>query len=132
MGRGTPWPFEVLGAPWLISGDIEFKPVNIKGKAIEPPYVNQKCTGIMLSDFAETQLKFTQRIELAWLIDMYKSFGAKESFFSSPIFFDKLAGNSSLRKDILMGKSAEEIRSSWQQGLNEYILLRGKYLLYNE
>ena len=37
MGRGTEKPFECFGAPWLKMGNYQFTPVNIPGKAVNPP-----------------------------------------------------------------------------------------------
>ena len=44
--------------------------------------------------------------------------------------FDKLAGTFELKKQIIAGKSEEEIRQSWEPGLSQYKLMRKKYLLY--
>ena len=63
---------------------------------------------------------------------MYKSYPNKEKFFSSPNFFDKLAGTTELRKQIIEGVSEEEIRASWQKDLEAYKVIRKKYLLYTD
>ncbi|MFM7105725.1 MAG: DUF1343 domain-containing protein, partial [Flavobacteriales bacterium] len=56
----------------------------------------------------------------------------KQAFFSSPDFFDKLAGSSTLRKQISSSLSEDEIRKSWAKELDRYKVLRKKYLLYEE
>jgi uncharacterized protein YbbC (DUF1343 family) len=56
--------------------------------------------------------------------------GKSESFFSSPSFFDKLAGTDTLRKQMLAGQSETQIRASWEPGLKAYSLIRQRYLLY--
>jgi len=52
------------------------------------------------------------------------------SFFND--YFDKLAGNSTLRKQITEGKTEEQIRASWQEDLLQFKSIRKKYLLYPE
>jgi uncharacterized protein YbbC (DUF1343 family) len=44
--------------------------------------------------------------------------------------FDKLAGNSTLKQQIIAGKTEEEIRQSWEPALSKYKAMRSKYLLY--
>jgi uncharacterized protein YbbC (DUF1343 family) len=58
----------------------------------------------------------------------YENFPDKDNFFND--YFDKLAGTSSLREQIINGRSEEEIRNSWQTGLKMYRKIRQKYLLY--
>jgi uncharacterized protein YbbC (DUF1343 family) len=45
-------------------------------------------------------------------------------------FFDNLVGNGSIRADIETGKSVEEMKASWQAGLDEFNGVREKFLLY--
>jgi uncharacterized protein YbbC (DUF1343 family) len=61
---------------------------------------------------------------------MYEVAPNKSTFFSSANFFDKLAGSSKLREQIIAGWTAEKIRESWQPKLREYRLIRKKYVLY--
>jgi uncharacterized protein YbbC (DUF1343 family) len=63
---------------------------------------------------------------------MYSNYPNKEKFFSSPGFFDKLAGSTMLRKQIVEGRTEEEIRFSWQKDLDAYKIIRKKYLLYSD
>ena len=46
-------------------------------------------------------------------------------------FFDKLAGSSSLRKQIELGYNEQQIRDSWQEDLNIFKEIRAKYILYD-
>ncbi|HEX9253180.1 MAG TPA: hypothetical protein VF870_13120, partial [Ignavibacteriaceae bacterium] len=70
-------------------------------------------------------------IDLEWLISFYKLSAQGQTFFSSPGFMDKLAGGDMLRKQISEGKTADEIRKSWQPDLEKYKTMRKKYLLYS-
>ena len=45
-------------------------------------------------------------------------------------FFDKLAGTDELRKQIIAGKSQDEIYLSWENDLKAFKTLRASYLLY--
>jgi len=51
-------------------------------------------------------------------------------FFLKSNFFEKLAGNGDLRHQLEGGMSEEEIRATWQQGLDEFMKIREKYLIY--
>ena len=51
-------------------------------------------------------------------------------FFSA--FFEKLIGVSYVRKMIIQGKSAEEIRASWADDVEAFRRQRKPYLLYEE
>ena len=128
MGRGTQWPFEVLGAPWFKEGTFQFTPKDIPGKAINPPYKGQLCKGLHLDNFADDYLKDYRKIYLLWMIEMYKAYGSKPTFFNS--FFDKLAGTPELRKQIIEGKSEKEIRATWENDLEQFKKIRRNYLIY--
>lgn len=128
MGRGTQWPFEVLGAPWFHEGKFQFTPNDIPGKAINPPYKGQLCKGLHLDNFAYDYLKDYQKIYLLWMLEMYKSYGSKPEFFNS--FFDKLAGTPDLKKQIIEGKTEAEIRASWESELQQFKKIRRNYLIY--
>jgi len=128
MGRGTQWPFEVLGAPWFHEGKFQFTPNDIPGKAINPPYKGQLCKGLHLDNFAYDYLKDYQKIYLLWMLEMYKSYGSKPEFFNS--FFDKLAGTPDLKKQIIEGKTEAEIRASWESKLQQFKKIRRNYLIY--
>ena len=130
VGRGTTKPFQLLGHPKLDSTYFSFTPKAIKGMSAEPPYKNKKCFGYDLSDYSLTILKNDKKINLFWLIDLYKRLSSKGEFFTP--FFDKLAGSDELRKQIIAGKTEEEIRQSWQADLKKFKQIRKKYLLYSD
>lgn len=75
---------------------------------------------------------------LKYLMEMYRRTQAiKQSnnqaintFFLKNNFFEKLAGNGDLRKQIEQGMSEEEIRATWQPALDEFKKIREKYLIY--
>ncbi len=123
LGRGTDMPFQVIGHPDLKGLPFQFTPVSIPGMAIKPPQENKLCFGIDLRN-----VEVPKKIELHYLLDMYRRFPDKEKFFIP--FFERLAGNAELRQQIKDGLSEDEIRATWQKDLEAYKSMRQKYLLY--
>ena len=130
IGRGTDIPFQVYGHPQLTTGDYYFTPRPIKGVSENPPQNGQKCRGYNLSDYATANLQGSNNFSIQYIIEAYKHFPDKAKFFNANLFFDKLAGTNQLRKDIIAGKSEEEIRASWQPKLQKFKEIRLQYLLY--
>ena len=128
VGRGTEKPFQIFGHPDLLIGDYKFKPRSIPGVSANPKLEGKLCTGFDLTEFSDGYFPNYKKIYLFWLIETYKELKDKPDFFNN--FFDKLAGNSTLRKQILNGLSEEEIRKSWQPDLIKFKKIRKKYLLY--
>ena len=122
LGRGTEYPFQHFGAPYLKS-NYSFTPKSGEGSK-SPPHENKKCYGTDL----RFQDNYLEEINLNWLIESYNNCPEKEKFFNS--FFDKLAGTDKLRLQIIEAKTAKEIKESWQENLNEFKKIRNKYLLY--
>ncbi|OZI09379.1 hypothetical protein BWI93_04285 [Siphonobacter sp. BAB-5385] len=136
QGRGTYFPFTVLGAPALKGKyAFSFKPVSIKGMKEEPLHENQDCYGLDLRKYDTRQLRKSGRLNLQWLIELYQAYPDKDRFFDKSQHkeigeFDKLSGTEQLRKQIIAGKSEAEIRKSWEPGLSQFKTMRKKYLLY--
>jgi uncharacterized protein YbbC (DUF1343 family) len=122
VGRGTEFPFQVVGFPDRSFGKFEFTPQAVPG-ATDPKYKDQKCYG---RDFRELQR--IPRFTISYVIEFYNKSGRDENFFND--YFDKLAGNDELKEQIKAGLSEEEIRISWLEELNKYKDIRKKYLLY--
>lgn len=129
LGRGTLFPFQVIGHPLLKGKYIySFTPVSIAGMSEDPPQKNQLCYGIDLKGYNTDKLRSSGKINLTWLIELYKAFPDKAHFFNA--YFTKLAGTETLRKQIEAGKSEKEIRDSWEPALSNFKTMRRKYLLY--
>jgi uncharacterized protein YbbC (DUF1343 family) len=127
VGRGTEFPFECYGSPYQDRRYMKdsFRPISRKG-ASSPPYMNQACYGENLMK-VETE----SRINLSFLMKAYKYWTKdKKDFFLSSMFFDNLAGNATLRWQIINGKSENEIRTSWTSDIAKFKKIRKKYLLY--
>ncbi|MCC6599468.1 MAG: DUF1343 domain-containing protein [Crocinitomicaceae bacterium] len=130
VGRGTDLPFQCIGYPGNTTGTYHFTPHNIPGVATDPPHKGIECTGHNVSEFGSFYFYSSRQLYLDWLVGLYKESKDKTHFFSSSDFFDKLAGTDILRKQIIEGADIEDIRKSWEPGLEQYRLLRKKYLLY--
>ena len=127
VGRGTQTQFQIVGTPNPAAGNYTFTPVSTPG-AMDPPLKGQLCYGLDLRQVNTRQLGFS----LSYLIEMFEKTGRKESFFTSPAFFDKLAGTDSIRLGLLAGKSEQEIRASWKPALDRYKEMRRRYLIYQD
>ncbi len=130
VGRGTETPFEVWGHPDYKNKDYTFVPKSSFGSA-HPLYENQECNGQNLHQPTDEILKLLDgKLNLDFIKTAYSSSKKTDGFFNS--FFEKLAGTSELRQQILEKKSVEEIRASWESKLSTFKKIRKKYLLYED
>lgn len=124
IGRGTPWPFQILGIPDTDqSRPFSFTPVSSPGFSLHPKHEDVKCYGL---DLRKSE-RLTE-LNLDYLIDFYRR--SPDEFFNP--FFTKLAGTKTLEEQIKTGLPSEQIRDSWQEDLNQYKKIRQKYLLYED
>ncbi|NTW25605.1 MAG: DUF1343 domain-containing protein [Lentimicrobium sp.] len=129
VGRGTDFPFSIIGFPGFTGGNYTFIPESRIGASLNPLYKGIECSGFNLRNEVPEFLK-NPEISLKWLILMYKSYPEKDKFFTS--FFNKLAGTDELQLQIRADFSEDEIKASWQQGLEDFGKIREKYLLYHD
>ena len=140
-GRGSEKPFEYIGGPFIDGAalaerlnamglpGVDFKPV-----AFTPDfskYAGQHCHGVwVIPTNSKTFQPFRTGIALVKTVhDMYPD---KFEFRpGAPSFFDQLAGTDSVRKGILDGKSVSDIERQWQDGLNAFMHVRARYLMYH-
>ncbi len=125
VGRGTNFPFQVVGSPYYdsVSALYSFVP-KPKDGAREPFLLNKKCFGFDLRKSKATG------VNLSFVIKMYKGFTDKSKFFLTNNFFDRLIGTDAIRKMIVNGKSEAEIRQTWQNDIVAFKIIRQKYLIY--
>jgi uncharacterized protein YbbC (DUF1343 family) len=136
QGRGTNMPFTVLGNPDL-KGKYEFSftPVSMPGRSETPLHQDQVCYGMDLRNYNIAPLRKAGKINIQWMIELYKAYPYKEKFFDFHQSkqmgnIDRLAGTTAFKEQIIAGKSEEEIRKSWEPELGDYKKMRAKYLLY--
>lgn len=131
-GRGTDAPFQIFGHPALPENLYAFTPKpNAGAKSSKCFY--QKCYGWFISGSNEEVLKkLDSKIQLKYLLDAYKLFPGKDSFFLKNNFINRLAGNEALAQQVKQGKTEAEIKKSWQPALSKFKMIRKKYLLYKD
>ena len=122
IGRGTDYPFQHFGAPYLES-NYSFMPKSGEGSKY-PKHEDIMCFGTDL----RFQEDYLTAINLNWIIETYKQCSEKEEFFNN--FFNTLAGTDKLKKQIIAGMTVREIKASWQEGLEAFKRIRRKYLIY--
>ena len=126
LGRGTDKPFQVYGHPNMKGYDFTFTPRSISG-AKNPPQLDRLCYGVDLSGKSDEEI-WEKGIDLSYLIDAYRNLNLDDHFFRP--FFELLIGNENIRKMIKSGKSADEIKASWQEDVARFREHRKPYLLY--
>ena len=125
IGRGTYFPFQVIGYPDTSQGTFSFMPQSIDGMSDNPKHSGTTCYGEDLR-----KLKTIPPFTLKYLIEFYRKNPDKENFFKNERFFNLLAGNDKLIKQIKEKIPEQEIITSWQKDLDIYKHQRKKYLLY--
>lgn len=133
VGRGTDFPFQIIGSPTTKNLKFRFMPHPMKGSDKHPLHQDTYCYGLNLS----SEKNIPKGFSLQYVIQFYNYFQnltkhAEKEFFTRPHWFDLLMGTNQVRLDILKDKSEEQIRSAWQKKLNQYKEIRKKYLLYED
>lgn len=142
-GRGTRFPFLQFGAPFINADDVieklkifsfagiemqsvSFIPDDIEAMATNPKFKGQTCYGIKIK--ITDPIKFEPvKFGTKLLFVLVKLYGNKIKFNDG---FDRLAGNSYLKKALLQKVAPEKIIASWQKDLIKFEKKRIKYLLY--
>lgn len=162
IGRGTEYPFQVIGSPYTNAFSFQFTPRSLEGFDKNPLHKDRICYGVDFRDQTatpasgahtsrtttngtlpeEAERDLPQGFSLKYILEFYrlyrakaakdKAFNAEKEFFTRPRWFDLLMGTDQVRRDILQGKTEKEIRQSWQPALEKYKDIRKKYLLYQE
>ncbi|RCS27402.1 DUF1343 domain-containing protein [Polaribacter sp. WD7] len=122
-GRGTAYQFQRYGAPFFNKTPFSYTPKANEG-AKYPKHKEKLCYGV---DLRKT--KRLSKIDLSFLIDAYQKTPKKELFFGKT--FTIHAGTETLQKQIEQGLSEQEIRKTWENGLQAFKVLRTKYLIYD-
>jgi uncharacterized protein YbbC (DUF1343 family) len=125
IGRGTYFPFQVIGYPDSTFGDFSFVPEDIPGMQMDPVQEAKVCFGVDLREIS-LDVRFT----LQYLLDFADKFENRSDMITNRNWFNLLAGNAELADQIIKGMSEEDIRNTWNDELNAYKEKRKKYLLY--
>ena len=128
VGRGTRMPFQIIGSPDIQTYPYTFTPQALEGFDKNPLHKGKACSGLDLR-YIQTPKGFS----LKYVIEFYQAYrkaGKADRFFTRASWFDLLLGTSSVREAIIAGKDETTIRSSWQKSLDDYKVIRQRYLLY--
>jgi uncharacterized protein YbbC (DUF1343 family) len=128
VGRGTDFPFQVIGHPDIKNGEFSFTPHPTEG-AKAPKYNGVVCHGYDLRDFADTYIKDSKQLYILWLSGTYKQL-KRDDFFDENFNFH--AGNAKLQDQIKQGVPETKIQLSWQEDIKKFKPIRKKYLLYKD
>jgi uncharacterized protein YbbC (DUF1343 family)/CubicO group peptidase (beta-lactamase class C family) len=135
VGRGTDTPFELLGAPWMKSKElatylnargiagVRFVPVTFTPTSSN--YSGQVCSGVSIIvtdrngfDAPELGMELASALRKLYPAD-YKIERLPE-----------LLMNQSVYDALLAGQDPRRIAQDWQEGLQKFVKMREKYLIY--
>lgn len=125
MGRGTSFPFQVIGHPKITKTIFSFIPKTTPISK-EPKYLNQNCFGIDLRKDSYTLLH-PKKITLTWIINFYENLNLIDFFDAN---FNFHSGNNQLQNQLKNKMNEIEIRKTWLNDLENFKKIRKKYLLY--
>lgn len=129
LGRGTDKAFQMYGHPNMKGYKYSFTPRSVDG-AKNPPQLDRECFGVDLRTEPSIEQINAEGINLKYLIDAYNNLNLDSHFFRS--FFELLIGQDYVRKMIMSGASAEEIKAMWAEDVAYFKEQRRPYLLYEE
>ena len=118
-------PFQVYGHP-AMNDDFVFIPRTSEGRRA-PLYSDKECHGQDLTEYAHRYRNNEKKLNLSWILDTRQQLKDDNKFFNN--YFIKLVGVSDLQQKIDSAFTEDEIRSSWQDGIDNYLKIRDKYLL---
>jgi uncharacterized protein YbbC (DUF1343 family) len=135
VGRGTDTPFEVVGAPWIKGRElaaylnardiqsVRFVPVVFTPSSSN--FAGERCEGVNIIVLDRNTLDSPELgIELA---------SALHKLYPNDFKLERMADllvNKAVFDAIAAGEDARRIAENWQEQLDAFLRLRGKYLLY--
>ena len=135
VGRGTEFPFQVWGHP---NADCEaldhfsFKPVSMPGKSKYPKHENKICRGFDFRVYPKDSIRKHLKLDPSIVLEAKECVKSEKEFFNRVSFFNLLAGTDKFVNQLKQNVSAEEIKRSWQLDLDQFKLIREKYLIYKK
>jgi len=145
-GRGTTRPFEIIGAPWIepemFAGAMNSR--NLQGVYFRPlhfqpafhKWAGELCGGVQIH-IADREKFQPFHTALSLLEEIRHRWGEHLRWKEPPYEYEKerlpidiIAGTDKLRVGIEKGRTADEMREEWTEGLNEFVDFRKDFLLY--
>ena len=134
LGRGTDQPFQCYGHPDMTCRPFDFTPTSRFG-AKTPPQQDKLCHGVDLRGLKYEDV-IARGIDLTYVVDAYQDLRSQGKQFylktGKRNFFNLLMGNTHVAEMMEAGKSATEIKASWQPDVEKFKAQRKPYLLYAE
>lgn len=125
IGRGTPFPFQVIGGTRPELGSFTFVPEDIAGFVNNPINEGKTCYGTDLRTLDPVP-PFT----FSFFLEFYKKYPTEKEFLTSERWFNLLSGDDRVLQAIREGKSETEMATLWHDDLEAFKITRRKYLLY--
>lgn len=146
-GVGFTLPFEMVGAPWIDRQEFadELNSRSLPGIFFRPhvwvprygTHDGEKVQGVQMhiTDYSTVQPVSTSMHILEAIQKLYpehKPLGDEEDERSQGRIrmFNRVVGTDTIRRDLLAGKTAEEIIASWQPEVEAFMETRAQYLIY--
>lgn len=142
IGIGYTLPFQTVAAPWINAEKmsaalnrlrlpgVRFRPIHYK--PFYAAYANKYVHGIqlMITNPGRFRPATTETAMICYLRDHYSSPRAFRWRRDKIAGFDKAMGTSTVRREIVAGKSYRSIVESWRPKINSFKRKRAKYLIY--
>jgi uncharacterized protein YbbC (DUF1343 family) len=136
VGRGTDTPFELIGAPWL-DGESLAKTLNalqLPGITFTPTqftpdastFADESCEGVR---FTITDRSVFEPLTTGLSIARQLVLGYPDDWQTDR--YIRLLGNEVALRALLDGKSVNQIKATYQEGLAAFMARRANYLLYD-
>lgn len=122
VGRGTDYPFEVIGHPEYEAGTFTFTPEPNSGSKY-PPLEGKLCRG---QSFRGQESP--RELTLKYLLEYHDDLKNDTTFFRD--YINLLSGTKTFKEQVEAGFTEAEIKATWQPGLDAYKAMRKQYLLY--
>ena len=140
VGRGTPAPFEMFGAPWIRGGDLAAALVTRKIPGVsfaparftpsEAPYKGQECEGVTVNLTANVNERAALRsVQMGLAIADVLHRLYPDQFHLEKIV--TLLGSQAAVDRLARGDDPAQIVSGWANDIDRFRQMREKYLLYH-
>ncbi len=140
VGRGSPLPFQQIGAPWLDGNALaaRLNAYGLAGVRFDPvAFTPEDVAGRRFAGTRVYGVRFVANGDgydpthatVAAIIEARSMSGDEWEWRSA--HFDRLAGSDALRLGIEDGLELETLLRGWDDDLQAFEVMRAKYLIYN-
>lgn len=136
-GRGTDQPFELFGAPWIDGyrlaqtlNALQIPGICFEGTSFTPTfskYRDECCGGVQIK-VMDRKVYNPFETTLFIIKEILETYPRDFKFYED--YFDKIMGNSTVRKELILGDSLEKILKALISDLDLFAETRTPFLLY--